>query len=319
MRAAILYGAHDFRLEELPDPQIAAEQCLISVKACGVCHSELHQWDEKLSTLDYPRFIGHEVAGIVKQCGENVKKFKEGDAVAVWVDGKGYAEEIAVNQERVFSLNPQIPFAQAMAEPIACTMNAIERTNIQLGDSVAVIGSGFMGLLLLQKIRLAGAGKIIAVDLRDSLLNLAKKFGADIIINPAREDPVQRIKEITGGNGVDVSFEVGGVQATIDTAAAVCRMEGKLVIFGFHPGQRVIRDLGFWNWMAFDIINAHFRDLQQILHGTEKGMQLLNNGQLKMESLITHTYRLPEINQAFATAKQKPEGFVKAVIVFDKD
>jgi threonine dehydrogenase-like Zn-dependent dehydrogenase len=94
-------------------------------------------------------------------------------------------------------------------------------------------------------------------------------------------------------------------------------MEGKLIIFGYHPGPRKIEDLGYWNWMAFDIINAHFRDMKTILKGTHIGMELLNSGKIKMDKLITHRFRLDEIEDAFMAAKNKPKGFVKSVIVND--
>ncbi|MGE5861517.1 MAG: L-iditol 2-dehydrogenase, partial [Ignavibacteria bacterium] len=100
-------------------------------------------------------------------------------------------------------------------------------------------------------------------------------------------------------------------------AADICRMEGKLVIFGFHPGPRKINDLGYWNWMAFDVINAHFRDLNTILNGTRIGMEMLNTGKINMKPLITHTFKLEEIENAFKAAKEKPKGFIKSVITMN--
>jgi threonine dehydrogenase-like Zn-dependent dehydrogenase len=122
---------------------------------------------------------------------------------------------------------------------------------------------------------------------------------------------------LTEGKGVDVSFEIGGVQSTLDLAADILRMEGKLVIFGYHPGERKIKDLGYWNWMAFDIINAHFRNLDTILLGSRIGMKLMNENKINMKPLITHKYKLTEIEEAFKVAKDKPKGFVKSVIVFE--
>src|SRR5690606_22449536 len=142
-----------------------------------------------------------------------------------------------------------------------CTTNGVLKSNIQLNDSIALVGTGFMGLILLQQLKLRGAKFIAAIDVREEMLELAKKLGADYTINPQQEKTKDVIKDLTSGKGVDVSFEVGGNEKTLNLAADVCRMEGKLVIFGFHPGQRIINDLGYWNWMAFDIINAHFRDM----------------------------------------------------------
>lgn len=317
MKAALLYGAHDFRIEDVSAPLIQKDECLINVKACGVCHSEIHQWAETLRGLEYPRFIGHEVSGEIIEVGPEVNNFKNGDRVAAWVDGKGYAEQIAVKCNRLFKMEQNLAYDLAILEPIACTTNAILKTQINLGDTVALVGTGFMGLILLQQIRLAGASKIIAIDVRNEMLEIAKELGVDIIINPNRENPKELILQFTDGKGVDISFEIGGVQATLDLAAEICRMEGKLVIFGYHPGKRIISDLGYWNWMAFEIINAHFRDLQTILSGSRLGMQLLNEKKINMKPLITHRFSLDEIEKAFQIAKDKPEGFVKSVIVFN--
>lgn len=317
MRIAALHGPHDFKIEEHPTPEIRANECLIKVRACGVCHSELHQWEVKVEGLNYPRYIGHEVAGEVIKVGAEVKQFKPGDRVAVWTDSKGFAEETAVDAKWLFPISLKVPYEEALAEPIACTVNGIRKANIQLGESVALVGTGFMGLILLQEIRLRGPSQIIAIDVRDGMLATAKELGADVVINPERTDAAQRVKELTGQKGVDVAFEVGGVQATLDLAADICRMEGKLVIFGYHPGPRQIKDLGFWNWMAFDIVNAHFRSLDTILEGSRIGMELLNQGKLKIAPLVTHKYPLEKIEDAFMAAREKPKGFIKSVMVMD--
>lgn len=314
MRLASLHGPHDFRIEECPSPTMSKDECLIRVRACGVCHSEIHQWEVKAEGLEYPRHIGHEVSGEVLAVGAAVKGFKPGDRVSVWVDGRGYAEQVAVKPERMFSIAHALAFDQALAEPIACATNGVLKANVQLGDTVALVGTGFMGLILLQELKLCGLRQLIAIDRRDDMLELAKRLGADVIINPVREDPAQRVRELTQGRGVDVAFEAGGVQGTLDLAADLCCMEGKLVIFGYHPGPRVIKDLGFWNWMAFAIVNAHFRDLGTILRGARIGMDLLNAGKIDMAPLITHKFPLEKIENAFTAAKEKPSGFVKSVI-----
>lgn len=315
MKAALLYGEKDFRIETVDDPLIKPDECLIEVKACGVCHSEIHQWNQKLAGLEYPRFIGHEVSGVILETGKAVSRFHPGDRVAVWADGKGYAEKLAVKQDYIFHLTDSIPFEQAMAEPIACTTNGVLKTDIRMHESVALVGCGFMGLILLQQLKLYSPSMLIAIDLRNDMLQLAKKLGADIVINPSRENTIEQIRQLTNGKGVDISFEVGGIQATLDQAADICRMEGRLVIFGYHPGQRIIKDMGYWNWMAFDIVNAHFRDIDQILYGTRLGMELLNAGKIDLKPLITHTFPLNKINDAFTAAKDKRGGFVKAVII----
>lgn len=318
MRAAILNGPHDFLIQNLPIPEIEKDECLLRVRACGVCHSEIHQWDEKIPGLEYPRHIGHEISGEIIKIGSSVKKFQLGDRVAAWVDGKGYAEQIAVKDDRLFKMSDDLPFELAILEPIACTTNGVLKADIKLGDVVALVGTGFMGLIILQQIKLVGASKIIAIDVRDEMLEMAKKLGADVIINPLKDDVKGSIASLTDGRGVDVSFEIGGSQATLNLAADICRMEGKLIIFGYHPGERIVKDLGYWNWMAFDIINAHFRNLETILNGSRIGMQLLNDKKIDMHPLITHKFGLNEIEKAFHLAKEKPKGFIKSVIVIDE-
>jgi 2-desacetyl-2-hydroxyethyl bacteriochlorophyllide A dehydrogenase len=315
MRSAVLYGPHDFRIEEFPTPPIGEKECLIQVKACGVCHSEQHQWLNKIPDIDYPRRIGHEAAGEVVKIGSKVKTFCPGDRVALWIDSKGYSEQVAAGEDRMFKISPGIAFEEALAEPIGCTINGIVRTKIQPGDTVALVGTGFMGLMLLQEIKLQGAALIIAIDVRDDMLQIALQLGADAVINPANENVEKRIDELTGKKKVDISFEIGGNDSTLNTAAVICRMEGKLVIFGYHPGARTIKDLGYWNWMAFEIINAHFRDLQTILKGSQRGIELLNAGKINLKPLITHKYSLEKIEEAFMTAQKKPQGFVKSVII----
>ncbi len=317
MRIAVLYGPHDFRIEERPRPELKEDECLIRVRACGVCHSELHQWDAYQEGLSYPRLIGHEVAGEVLAVGRSVQNHAVGERVAVWTDSQGYAEEVAVKADRIFPIAPGIPFEYALAEPIACATNAVEKAGVRLGDVAAVVGTGFMGALLLQMLRLKGVSVLIAIDIRDEMLALARRLGADAVLNPSRDAVLPAVRELTQGKGVDVSFEAGGQQATLDLAAEICRMEGKLVIFGYHPGPRHIADLGMWNWMAFDVVNAHFRDLRTILTGATAGMRLLNAGRLDMSPLVTHRYPLAEIEAAFTAAKEKPKGFVKSVIVLE--
>jgi threonine dehydrogenase-like Zn-dependent dehydrogenase len=317
MRIAVLHGARDFRIEEKPSRKVEKNQCRIAVKACGVCHSELHQWATKIESLEYPRYIGHEVAGVIEECGSLVSGFRPGDRVAVWTDRAGYAEEVIVTPDRIFPIKDSVPFVEAMAEPLSCTTNGVMKAQIEMGDTVALVGTGFMGLILLQQIRLKGAGKIIAVDVREDMLSLAQNLGADVVLNPQKENIKQHINRITGGKGVDVAFEVGGNQSTLDLTADILRMEGTLVIFGYHPGQRVIHDLGYWNWMAFHIVNAHFRDIHTILRGSDIGIRLLNQQKIDLKPLMTHIYPLDEINTAFEAAYHKPKGFVKAVIHFE--
>jgi threonine dehydrogenase-like Zn-dependent dehydrogenase len=123
------------------------------------------------------------------------------------------------------------------------------------------------------------------------------------------------VKELTGGQGADVSFEATGAQAPLTMLGEVTRMSGKVVIVGFHQGGMRELPLAYWNWMAFEILNAHFREISTIMRGMRIGMRLLTSGRLALDDLVTHRFQLNDINQAFLTAAEKPEGFVKSTVV----
>jgi threonine dehydrogenase-like Zn-dependent dehydrogenase len=173
-----------------------------------------------------------------------------------------------------------------------------------------------MGLIMLQVFRARGAGLRIAVDTRDGMLALARTLGATHTLNPAAVDVVEEVKALTGGKGVDIGVEAAGLQQTLDLAASLVRMEGKLEVFGFHLGGTRTVDWAYWNWMAFQIINGHTRSPHIYVEGMRIGIGLMERGALDMQPLVTHRFPLDEINQGFRTAVAKADGFVKGVIEF---
>ena len=142
-------------------------------------------------------------------------------------------------------------------------------------------------------------------------------MGATRVVDVRNESLPEVVKELTGGQGADASFEVTGSQAPLNLLGDVTRMSGKAVIVGFHQGEPRQIPLGYWNWMAFQVLNAHFREEATILRGMRIGMRLLTSGRLSLEDLVTHRFSLDEIGQAFLAAHEKPEGFVKSTIVMD--
>jgi threonine dehydrogenase-like Zn-dependent dehydrogenase len=175
-----------------------------------------------------------------------------------------------------------------------------------------------MGLIMLQVFRLRGVGLLIAVDTRDSVLKMAKKLGATHALNPRREDVVSAVKDLTGGQGVDIGVEAAGKQETLDLATDLVRMEGKLEVFGFHQGKPRSVRWDYWNWMAFQIVNGHSRSGEVYVEGMQIGLKLLEAHKLNMADLVTHRYPLERISEAFQTASKKPEGFLKGVITFQE-
>jgi 2-desacetyl-2-hydroxyethyl bacteriochlorophyllide A dehydrogenase len=316
MKIAALQGPRQFEVLDVPKPEIAPDEVLLRVAACGVCTSELDQWEGK-ATIKYPHYPGHEVSGLVEQVGSKVQSFQPGDKVGAWVTSRGFAEYVAVKAEYCFAAC-DVPLDLALAEPLACAVNAVELANLSLADDVVIIGAGFMGNLVQKLVQLQGPRHVIVADTRPDALERAKKLGATHVVDVRNESLVDVVKEITGGLGADVSFEATGAQAPLTVLGDVTRMSGKVVIVGFHQGGLREIPLAYWNWMAFQIINAHFREVSTIMRGMRIGMRLLTSGRLSLEDLVTHRFQLGEIGQAFQAAHEKPAGFVKSTIVMEK-
>src|SRR5215211_6032234 len=306
MKIAALQGPRQFEVIDAPVPEIAPDEVLLRVAACGVCTSELDQWEGK-ANINYPHYPGHEVSGIVEKVGSKVQSFKPGDKVGAWVTSRGFAEYVSVKAEYCFPAG-DVPLDLALAEPMACAVNAVELANLSLGDDVVIIGAGFMGNLMQKLITLQGPRRLIVADVRQDALERARQLGASHVVDIIQENLPERVKELTEGKGADASFEVTGLQAPLQMVGEVTRMSGKVVIVGYHQGGLRQINVAYWNWMAFQVINAHFRELETIQRGMRIGMRLLTSGRLSLEGLVTHRFSLADVNEAFRVAHEKPAG-----------
>jgi L-iditol 2-dehydrogenase len=312
VRRALLVGPRRFDIVEQPLPAIGASDVLVQVGECGLCASDVEVWLGK-TDQQLPLPLGHEAAGVVLDIGKDVTTVTPGCTVACWVEGGGFSETV-LTQERFCLPVDGAGAHPAVAEPLSCVVNAIGLAAPQLGDDVVIVGAGFMGNLLQLAVQLRGPRTVTVVDVRREALERAARLGATFTVDSSAEDLGQIIGDITGGRGADVTFEVTGTNQGLDLAETATRMSGKLAIVGYHQGgTRAIR-LGHWNWMAFDIVNAHFRDKETILAGMRAGLRLLSAGKLDVTPLLTHFYPLDAIGEAFQAAVTKPAGFVKAVI-----
>lgn len=314
MKIAILTGPKEFQFREEPLPALLPDEVLVQVAACGVCTSELDMWAGTAGSQMYPRYPGHEVSGIVVEVGKDVQGLAAGDRVAVWAPGRGFAEYVIVKSKHCFPAG-DLPLDLALAEPLACAVNSVELANISLSDDVVIIGAGFMGNLVQKLVTMQGPRRLIVADTRADALERALRLRATHVVNVTQQSLPQAVKALTEGQGADVSFEVVGAQAPLNMLGGVTRMSGKVVIVGYHQGEPRQIPLGYWNWMAFQILNAHFREEATILRGMRIGMRLLTSGRMTLEDLVTHRFGLDEIGQAFLTAHEKPEGFVKSTVL----
>jgi L-iditol 2-dehydrogenase len=312
VRLAVLTAPRRLDVVEEPVRDPGPGEVRLRVASCGVCASELDMWEGR-SDIAYPRFPGHEVSGTVERVGAGVTAFREGDAVAAWVTERGFAEYVVVRADYCFAAG-DVPLDLALAEPLACAVNAVERAAPALGDDVVIIGAGFMGNLVQMLVQLKGVRSVTVADTRPDALERARRLGATGAVDVRRESLPDAVRAITDEEGADVSFEVTGVQPALDSLGEVTRMSGKVVIVGFHQGGERRLPLALWNWLAFDIVNAHFRDVDTIMAGMRTGMRLLTSGRLSLADLVTHRFELADVNAAFATAVEKPPGFVKATV-----
>jgi L-iditol 2-dehydrogenase len=313
MRQAVLTGPRHFEIVEVATPRPGRSEVLVAVSACGVCASELESWTGR-SEPTYPLSLGHEVSGTVAEVGEGVDTLAVGDPVGIWVAANGYADFVVARAAHCFPAGAA-PLDTVLAEPLACAVNAVELADVRLGDDVVLIGAGFMGHLVQQLVALRGARQVVVVDTRRDALDRAVELGATSTVHVGQEDLPAAVAELTGGVLADISFECTGSQAALESIGAVTRMSGKLVLVGFHQGAPRSIPLGWWNWMAYDVRNAHFREMAAILRGMEVGTRLLGSGAIDLAPHVTHRFELADIAEAFDTALAKPEGFVKATVV----
>jgi threonine dehydrogenase-like Zn-dependent dehydrogenase len=298
MRQAVLTRPGTFELVDVPVPEIGPEELLVRVGACGVCASELDMYTGHTANT-FPIVPGHEVSGVVERVGGDVTRQRPGDRVGIWVTEAGFSDYVKVHT--AFALPAgEMPIDLALAEPVACAVNAVEIADPQLGDDVLIVGAGFMGALVLKLVLMRGPRNVIVADTRPEALELARRIGATHTVDVRSE----RLADVVRAHSDRVPAGTFG-------------MAGKLVIVGYHQGGTREIPLAAWNWKALRVINAHFREVATIMRGMRTGMRLLSSGRLEIDELVTHRFGLEQVGEAFQVAVDKPSGFVKSTVVVE--
>jgi 2-desacetyl-2-hydroxyethyl bacteriochlorophyllide A dehydrogenase len=311
-RTAVLSapGEIEFREIDLREPD--AGEVRVRIEGCGVCASNLPLWEGKpwFSYPIEPGAPGHEAWGRIDATGAGVNHLAPGDRVAM-LSSRGFATYDFAPAAHVVQLPLSLTKQPFPAEALGCAANIFKRSEIAPDETVAIVGTGFLGTLLTQLAVYAGA-QVFAISRRRSSLKLAEEFGATPIeAGRARED----IKLLTGDRGCDCVFEAAGTQASLDLASELTTERGRLVIAGYHQdGPRQV-NMQLWNWRGLDVINAHERDPQVYVEGMRSAIRAVEAGVMNPLPLYTHTFTLDELPRAFETLAQSPEGFVKALIV----
>jgi threonine dehydrogenase-like Zn-dependent dehydrogenase len=316
MRAAVLTGAGKLKIEDVPLPEPGSGEVRIRLEGCGVCASNLTPWEgpEWMQFPTEPGALGHEGWGIVDALGEGVSGLTPGDRVGA-LSGHAYAEYDIADASQVVKFPDALKHVDLPLEPFGCAMNIFRRSDLRQGHTVAVVGVGFLGAILVRLANHAG-GRVIAISRRWESLDLARQMGAaDVIPMDDHQRIIERVRELTGGTLCDRVIECVGKQWPLDLAAELTREGGRLVIAGYHQdGPRQV-NMQLWNWRGFDVINAHERDPRVAVSGMREAREAIESGLVDPKLLITHRYPLDRLDEALNATRDRPGNFVKAVVV----
>lgn len=314
MRAAVLYGPGQARLEEVPRPDPGPGEVRVRLEGCGVCGSNLPVWEGRdwFSYPLEPGAPGHEGWGRVDALGAGVRRVAEGDRVAL-LSHRAFADYDLAPADSVVRLPAALDDLPFPAEPIGCAMNVFRRSGIGPGDDVAVVGVGFLGALLIRLAAHAGA-RVIGLSRRRFAREVALRLGAvEALSADDPEAAAAHVEDATRGAGCAVVIEATGHQAPLDLASRLVRVRGRLVIAGYHQdGTRTV-DLQLWNWRGLDVVNAHERDPAEYGRGMEAAVEAVAAGVLDPAPLLTHHYPLSELPAALDVLRERPPEFLKAV------
>ena len=316
MRAAVLTGAGKLKIDEVPIPEPGPGQVRIRLEGCGVCASNLTPWEgpEWMQFPTEPGALGHEGWGVVDAVGEGVHALRPGDRVGA-LSGHAYAEYDLADASQVVKIPDALNKAALPLEPFGCAFNIFRRSDIQAGQTVAILGIGFLGAILVRLASNADA-RVIAISRRQESLELARRMGAAEII-PMHDhwQIIERVRNLTGGVFCDRVIEAVGKQWPLDLAAELTREGGRLVIAGYHQdGPRQV-NMQLWNWRGFDVANAHERDPAVSVRGMREAVEAIERGLIDPSQLITHRYPLEQLGDALNATRDRPGNFVKAVVV----
>jgi threonine dehydrogenase-like Zn-dependent dehydrogenase len=260
--------------------------------------------------------MGHEAWGTIDAVGTGVTELRTGDRVAA-LSYKSYAEYDLARADAVIRLPESMRELDFPGESLGCAMNIFRRAQIRPGDTVAIVGVGFLGALVTRLATDAGA-RVIAVTRRPYALEIARRMGAaELVPMDDHGRIIERVRELTQGKFCDVVIEAVGKQWPLDLSAELTRERGRLVIAGYHQdGPRQV-NMWLWNWRGLDVINAHERDPRVYLEGIRAAVDRVASGRLDPRPLYTHKFPLERLGDALNATLERPDGFLKALVTYE--
>jgi threonine dehydrogenase-like Zn-dependent dehydrogenase len=315
MRAAVLSGPGQARVEAVARPKPGPGQVRVRIEGCGVCASNLTPWagPEWMKFPTDPGALGHEGWGTVDAVGDGVEGLEPGQRVAA-LSYHAYAEYDLADADAVVPLPEALAGQPFPGEPLGCAMNIFARSGIEAGQTVAIVGIGFLGAILTRLATDAGA-RVIAVSRRPFSLDVARAFGAaEAIPMDDHAAIVGQVKELTGGAFCDRVIEAVGKQWPLDLAGELTGERGRLIVAGYHQdGPRQV-NMWLWNWRGLDVINAHERDPKIYVQGIRAAVHAVASGRLDPRPLYTHRFPLERLGDALDATRDRPDGFLKALV-----
>lgn len=345
MKAAVLTGVRKIEIRDIPCPEIRSEtDVLLKTARVGICGSDIHYFlssrvgDQRIG---YPAIVGHECSAIVEKAGTRVTRLKPGDRVAIdpavscgacpqCLAGRphtclnlrflGYpgqmegclAEYFVMPERNCFALPDRLTMTEgALIEPLSIGLYALAHLEISIGQSVAILGSGPIGLCLAHLAKTVRVEKIFMTDKVDDRLAAARRLGAAWTGNPEKDDVIQDILNLEP-SGVDAVFECCGDQAALDQAVELLKPGGQLVIIGIPLVERVSFDINSLRRKEILV-----RNIRRQNRCTEKAVRLLAGQHLDVKFLATHRFRIGEAQKAFEIASAYKDGVLKALVSLD--
>ena len=328
MKQIIMEGPRKSKVVQVDVPKINDDQLLVKVTYTGMCHSEWHPWATAAAGDTY----GHETVGAVAEVGRNVKGFRVGDRVT-GLGGGGYKEFIVMEPDKTFHVPENLADVDAISEPLACLLSVGEKMSPKLiGDSIAVVGAGYMGLGMISLFKAMGYGDIVAIDPREEALENAKKFGATEVYSPDQLPTLYKLDWNTwgapdltrDGHKADI-FNIGfkdvmeftGTPDGLRLSGELVSAHGRLGIGGYHNDSERTVDFKLWNIKALTAINCHERRIMYEATLCKRALELISRGIWKFTGVTNSIYSMEEFDKGQEEMESKAGGFIKGAVRCD--
>jgi threonine dehydrogenase-like Zn-dependent dehydrogenase len=315
-RAAVVTAPRTVEVSEITVGAPGATEVVVALGGCGVCGSNGPVWQGR-PWFEYPLGAGapgHEAWGTVESVGDDVTSVAAGDPVAL-LSASGFADRVIAAADEVVGLPAAMAGVPFPGEALGCGFNVARRSRFEAGATVAVVGVGFLGAVIVRLAAAAGA-RVIALARRHDVLDVARSMGAaETVLMDDHRAIIARVEDMTAGELCPIVVEATGVQWPLDVAGELTAVGGRLVVAGFHQdGARTV-DMQLWNWRGIDVINAHERDPAVARRGVLEAAEALALGWFDPSPLYTHVFSLDRLGDAMDAMVGRPPGFVKALVM----